>query len=76
MVQVALIALGANQPSPAGSPADTLRSALTALEQISGLTLRSAADLQNRTLRHNLVRGNSYHAGHVRATLRLLSKAI
>lgn len=40
MDQVALIALGSNQHSPAGGPANTLRAALAALEVVEGLALR------------------------------------
>lgn len=40
MDQVALIALGSNQRSPAGSPAQTLRAAVSALEAVDGLSLR------------------------------------
>lgn len=43
--QVALIALGANQPSFAGSPAETLHAALAALETADGLNLRAVSRL-------------------------------
>jgi len=45
MDQVALVALGANKPSPAGPLAETLRAALTALENAHGLTLVRASRL-------------------------------
>ncbi len=41
--QVALIALGSNQHSPAGTPAETLAAALAALEAIEGLSLRQTS---------------------------------
>jgi 2-amino-4-hydroxy-6-hydroxymethyldihydropteridine diphosphokinase len=43
MDQVCLIALGSNQPSPAGDPAATLTSALACLKATEGLHLRAVS---------------------------------
>ena len=45
MDQVALVAFGSNQTSPAGPPTETINSALAALGDIKGLQLRSASAL-------------------------------
>ena len=45
MYQAALIALGANRPSPAGPPTATLRSALTALGGTPGLRVAAVSRL-------------------------------
>ena len=45
MVQPALIALGANQPSPAGGPSQTLTAAIRVLADIPGLQLQRASRL-------------------------------
>ncbi|MDQ2090741.1 2-amino-4-hydroxy-6-hydroxymethyldihydropteridine diphosphokinase [Marimonas arenosa] len=45
MDQVALIAFGANRPSPAGDPVETVRAALAGLAASQGLCLRAASRL-------------------------------
>ncbi|MCF3595167.1 2-amino-4-hydroxy-6-hydroxymethyldihydropteridine diphosphokinase [Rhodobacteraceae bacterium LMO-12] len=45
MDQVTLIALGSNQPSPAGPPVATLRAALAKLDASDGLSLRKVSRL-------------------------------